>query len=79
MYLYKTDFGLLGAFLQLFFHQKDWNSLMSHVEAKCLRPKYGGTLECLETDGMLLGEMFELYHKEYERKWNYLTALFWLL
>uniref|UniRef100_A0A182MCK8 CRAL-TRIO domain-containing protein n=1 Tax=Anopheles culicifacies TaxID=139723 RepID=A0A182MCK8_9DIPT len=71
-YLFNMLFAIFKPFLteklrkRLFFHQKDWNSLMAHVDSKCLRPKYGGTLECLETDGKLLGEMFELYHKEYE-------------
>lgn len=71
-YLFNMLFAIFKPFLteklrkRLFFHQKDWNSLMSHIDAKCLRPKYGGTLECLETDGQLLGEMFELYQKEFE-------------
>uniref|UniRef100_A0A182JAJ2 Uncharacterized protein n=1 Tax=Anopheles atroparvus TaxID=41427 RepID=A0A182JAJ2_ANOAO len=71
-YLFNMLFAIFKPFIseklrkRLFFHQKDWNSLTSHIDAKCLRPKYGGTLECLETDGQLLGEMFELYHKEYE-------------
>ncbi|ETN63770.1 CRAL/TRIO domain-containing protein [Anopheles darlingi] len=71
-YLFNMLFAIFKPFIteklrkRLFFHQKDWSSLMTHIDAKCLRPKYGGTLECLETDGALLGEMFELYHKEYE-------------
>lgn len=61
----------LSLSLQIFFHGKDWKSLTSHIDASALPPKYGGTATYELPPGKLLGEFFECYAKDYERKLPY--------
>lgn len=64
----STD--LLLSLLQIFFHGKDWKALTSHIDANALPPKYGGTATWELPPGPLLGEFFECYSKDYERKYS---------
>ena len=55
----------------MFFHNKNYESLTSHIDKKCLRPKYGGTLDAPECEGKLQADLFQLYNKDYELMASY--------
>lgn len=51
---------------QIFFQNKDWKALTSHIRPEALRSRYGGTLDVPETNGALLADLMTLYNKEFE-------------
>ncbi|XP_062549044.1 alpha-tocopherol transfer protein-like [Armigeres subalbatus] len=71
-YLFNMLFTIFKPFLseklrkRIIFHSKDWKSLTSYVDPACIWSRYGGTMDVPEYEGRLVGELFALYHKEYE-------------
>ncbi|XP_052867246.1 alpha-tocopherol transfer protein-like [Anopheles cruzii] len=51
---------------KMFFHNRDFSSLIKCISPKCLPPAYGGTLDAPECEGQLLGDFMQLYDKHYE-------------
>ncbi|XP_055636877.1 alpha-tocopherol transfer protein-like [Toxorhynchites rutilus septentrionalis] len=76
-YLFNMLFTIFKPFLsdklrkRIVFHNRDWQSLTSHVDPGCLRPRYGGNLDAPDYDGRLIGELLTLYQKEYESANSY--------
>ncbi|XP_063697583.1 clavesin-2-like [Culicoides brevitarsis] len=51
---------------RVFFHGNDFKSLHEHIDPSCLRPYYGGTMDCDEVDGKLQAEVLEEGKEEFE-------------
>ncbi|XP_055601243.1 clavesin-1-like [Uranotaenia lowii] len=71
-YLFNMLYTIFKPFLseklrkRVFFHNKNWNSLTSHIGKEYLRPRYGGTLDAPDYEGRLIGDLLTMYQKEFE-------------
>lgn len=65
--MYNVLFAILKPFMsrelrgKTYMHGKNWNSLTKYISPKCLPPKYGGTLEAPDCDGMALAKLLQHY------------------
>lgn len=55
---------------QIYFHGKDHKLLRSQVGDECLPTRYGGKVIIPEGTGIQLANLFQLYSKDFESKFN---------
>uniref|UniRef100_A0A336MZZ1 CSON009448 protein n=1 Tax=Culicoides sonorensis TaxID=179676 RepID=A0A336MZZ1_CULSO len=51
---------------RIHFHGINWESLLEHINADCLRPFHGGTMDCEQADGKLVAQLLEESTDEFE-------------
>jgi hypothetical protein len=53
---------------QIYFHGRNYNSLLTHIDEKCLPKKYGGKMDNLQFDRMDFYELLHNYQDDFERE-----------